>query len=97
MRRFLLVPALLPLFATDPSWPPPDAPYVPDSDFPDDIAGVTCGREITCLDGAKVSCDGAPAGECEYVTDKCIGSRHVKGYVKCGTAKEECNNYSRCR
>ena len=80
MRRFFFILALLPLLATDPTWPPPDSPYNPGSDFPDDDAGgVTCGREITCLDGSKVSCASAPAGQCTYDVDKCIGRKHVKG------------------
>ncbi|MDJ0841109.1 MAG: hypothetical protein QNK37_31650 [Acidobacteriota bacterium] len=98
MRRILFVLALLPLLATESSWPPPDSPFNPGSDFPDDdIGGVTCGREITCLDGAKVSCSGGAAGSCSYDVDKCIDRRHVKGWVKCGdVGREYCNAYRQC-
>ncbi|MDJ0840151.1 MAG: hypothetical protein QNK37_26805 [Acidobacteriota bacterium] len=99
MRRLFLILALIPLLATDPSWPPPDSPFNPGSDFPDDdLGGATCGREITCLDGAKVSCEGGPAGQCSYRVDACLARKHVPGYVKCGVnvTEEKCNAYHQC-
>ncbi len=97
MRKLLFILILLPLLATEP-FPPPDSPYLPESDFPDmHEGGSTCGREITCLDGAKVSCTG-PAGQCYYELGECNHKReHFKGWVQCGdtASKEYCNSY-RC-
>ncbi len=98
MRRVLMIVLLLPLLATDPSWPPPDSSYNPGSDFPDELGegGATCGRSITCLDGATVSCANGPSGECSYQIDKCNYKReHHKGWVQCGkdADKEYCNRY----
>lgn len=62
----------------------------------DDIQ-VTCGRQLTCLDGGIVKCDGAPPGKCSYKAGSCFNGKHtILGYVKCDEWKETCNECTRC-
>ena len=75
--------------------------YITDIEEPgpncgDDIH-PTCGRELTCLDGAIVKCDNAPIGTCSYKKGACFNGKHtIIGYVKCGEDREECNLCTRC-